>query len=206
MAKRSLLQKMSAGLDPDECNSSSDPSPGLEALIEAELSKAPTKRPRRRLPPEWKNISGRLAWKIWRDRLTYHRNPAVFEDWWATLDEPRKEQIVGAAKRYSSFGQLLEDTAAKAAGPTIGTVSDQEWLLGCVRDVLKIDTVEFLKLLTSPMSERSKFAEEFGRRATKALKQALLIPPHRPKKRMSGADLKDDEWARKLFVFLLNVT
>ena len=68
----------------------------------------------------------------------------------------------------------------------------------------QIDLDTFITLLSKPVTRRSRYAEAFGKRVVRLLKDFLEVPAHRPRSNPSPAELEDDKWLRGLAAYIWN--
>jgi hypothetical protein len=195
--------KESGGIEADvrrEDCPEDDLSSELEALIDARLRRPVPKAKRTRLPERRRTEASRIAWRIWKNRWSFSQHKALYMDWWSSLTADEQKQAEDTAAKYSSLEEMLDE---KVKGYLeLGTCDDAEWLWRGFTTTIRLDVEEFHRLLDAPVRVRSRFAEQFGRTATKDLKRALGVPGHRPKTRLSKADRDADLWSRRILAFL----
>lgn len=166
----------------------------------------PRKRTRRPTPPGFQTPAGRLALSLWRQLRLHRMNKALFENWWSLLPAEVTLKIDEAIEPYTSWRQLWESYRSQQRPhiPVI-TVPDEVPLWGALLERLpRLEFEEFASLLEAPVKERSAFAEDFGERVTRTLKDILDVPSHRPSTKPSKSDLANDLWQRRLAAYILN--
>jgi hypothetical protein len=186
------------------------PKDDRDSLFRAELAAAlaaPAKRGRRATPPEFRTREGRLALPLWREQALYSLNRARYGDWWALLlDAGTAARIEHAIAPFASYDALMAAYWKHQRPNAVRSEVDSErasWEELC-EQLPRPDFDEFSTVLSKPVKERVAFAEDFGKRATRTLKEFLKVPAHRPKVRPSKTDFANDKWLCRLAAYILN--
>jgi hypothetical protein len=130
-----------------------------------------------------------------------------YEKWWMELldheTRARIETAIAQFPRNEAFrAAYLKHLRPKAVFSEIGR---ERASFDELCEVLPhVDLDKFMTLLTRPVKRRSGYAEAFGKRVTRILKDFLEVPAHRPKVKPSKADSEDDKWLRRLAAYIWN--
>jgi hypothetical protein len=126
-------------------------------------------------------------------------------DWWALLRADTKATITAGIDVFASYSAFMAGWHLQRRKAVIfeGNFLGARWEEFRER-LPQVDFERFLSLMGKPVADRKAYAEDFGIRTTRVLKDYLDVPSHRPKVKQSKADLADDQWLRRLAAYILN--
>jgi hypothetical protein len=148
-----------------------------------------------------------LALSLWHQQALYSEHEERYGNWWGVLLDARTQKsIENAIAGFRSYPEFMaayrRDQRPNAVqfdmGPGRARFDEMRERLP------QVSFEEFVALLDKPVVNRKQYAEAFGKRVTAVLKEFLEVPAHRPKVKLSKADLADDLWLRRLAAYILN--
>jgi hypothetical protein len=149
---------------------------------------------------------GRIALSLWRKQTWYSAAKDRYEDWWMEVGKETKAKINRSISEYKTIEDFREAYFRHQRPHAVRfEVGPERARFDELCEVLpQIDLDTFLRLLHKPVARRSRYAEAFGKRATKVLKDFLEVPAHRPRYKPSPAEVEDDKWMRRLAAYVWN--
>jgi hypothetical protein len=187
-------------------NSSDDEADRRIRAEMAELWSGPSKRSRRAPPLEFSTAAGKLALRLWRGQLFHRMNRAKYENWWSLLPSETTAAIDVGIEPYETWAKFLADYWRKERPgvPLIDVCPERTLWDLLLHELPRLGFEDFARLLEAPVRDRTAYAEDFGKRVTRTLKESLGVPSHRPRLRPTEADRADDLWLRRLGAYVLN--
>lgn len=190
------------------CDSSDDET---DRRIRAELGAllaASRKRIRRPIPPHLRTPTGRFALSLWRKQVFLSMDEEQYLKWWMDLlDNETRTRIDAAIAPFPTY-ELFKAAFLKQLRPkaVCFEVGPEDALINALYERLpQIASDKYLALLRKPVKRRSRYAEAFGKRVTRVLKDFLEVPAHRPSKiKASATNTEDDKWLRRLAAYIWN--
>jgi hypothetical protein len=191
---------------PSDTESSEDEQ---ERKFQAELAavlEGANRRTRYATPKDFQIDAGRLALSLWRKPVLHRMNKARYENWWSSLPDETTAKIDAAIKPYQSWGAFMDALRQhqRPDVPAIDVGPHRPLWDALLRGLPRVEFDEFASLLEVPVRKRKEYAEDFGKRVTRILKDLLDVPDHRPNTEPSKADRVDDLWLRRLSAYISN--
>ena len=128
-------------------------------------------------------------------------------DWRAKLDDEVFARINRAISRFASYSEFQAAYLKRLRPKAVQLEAGPDDLLFhqlCAKLATQITLDEFTDLLRVPVAKRKQYAEDFGKRVTRILKDSLEVPAHRPRVKPSEAELEDDKWMRRVFAYIFD--